>query len=120
MTVSYCDQGKEPTVVKHGDTSSEDIYKVEQFSLHQEGSNSYMQDDKIVSVKVRCGMLIDQLEFHTRDGRVHGPYGGQGGDPHIESAKDHGQKFEYLSHISGTEVDTKPGMNIIKLKFHWA
>lgn len=35
----------------------------------------------IVRVDVRSGSSVDQLKFTTNHGNVHGPYGGDGGDP---------------------------------------
>lgn len=106
-------------VVEHGDTDPKGKRQVDKFCLHTDANKTWMQDDKIVSVSVRCNLQIDQLEFRTRDGRVYGPYGGMCGSQHIESAKDHGIDFEYLSHISGSKVQSSGGWNIIRLQFHW-
>lgn len=108
MVVEYCNEKGASIFVKHGDVEAEGKRQVQHFRLRE--------SDRIVIVLIRCGLEIDQIEFRTRDGFAYGPYGGMGGDQHLESAKDHGY-CEYLSHISGAVA--LAGKAIIKLQLHW-
>lgn len=119
MVIEYCDQNGSSTFVKHGDIDAEGKCQVQHFRLRQTKDALKMSDhDKIVIALIRCGGQIDQMEFRTRDGFVYGPYGGMGGDQHLESAKDHGH-CEYLSHVSGAVAMTKDCKRIVKLQLHW-
>merc|ERR1711915_130859 len=66
-------------------------------------------DEKIIIVQGRSEKRIDAIEFITDKGVVHGPFGGNGGDPFVSSHP--GCYLSYFSGASHSRLDS--------ITLHW-
>ena len=67
-------------------------------------------NEKITAVRGRYGRVIDQIEFVTNEGKVCGPYGGNGGRHFSKSIPGY-----HLSCIFG-----RSGRSVDQIAFVWA
>ena len=77
------------------------------------------KDEKITSLKVNSGVMIDGLTFCTSKGRTLGPYGGSGGGAKTEKPPQEGVSG-FLTGLRGIVVYNRDDLAIRKLGFKWA
>lgn len=72
------------------------------------------QNEYITEVNVYAGWMVDRLEFKTNKGKIHGPYGGDGGSQRRFACPCEGA---YLAYITGTVDVTQRSDAVRKLRF---
>lgn len=95
----------------HGSSTAQEFYE---FNL---GKN-----ERIVSLDIRCGWMIDRLTFYTNkvengQRKSYGPYGGDGGGEYSETFPK--GSLGFLSWVKGTVVETQGSLGITRLQFQW-
>lgn len=96
-------------VVQYGGRPSED-------KLVSDHDISLDENEVITKVGLRCGWMIDNLEFFTNLGRTFGPFGGLGG---LERTAAPHRAEGYLHSFDGKEVFTRGELGITCLSFRW-
>lgn len=99
----FYSNGESPIYGGHDEDS-----KVHEFHLDS--------DERIVKTEVRSGWMIDSLTFFTNKGKELGPYGGTGGDEHIEQPEG---EYSFLSYLKGTIVLTQQKLGLTQLYLIW-
>ncbi|XP_022086851.1 kelch repeat and BTB domain-containing protein 6-like isoform X2 [Acanthaster planci] len=71
----------------------------------------------IMKVTLGSGFLVDRLGFETNFGRKLGPFGGPGGDAHMETAPP--GTLSYLLDINCDSASTQGSLAILNLMLRW-